>query len=196
MKITNPHHHHKRNLIIAVTTVAAIVIGCSVLYVYAFGGNLLGWKATTTNTSTTKGVDYNPPTSEQKKAGSQVKQESLDASNGKTTNQSDTPPAPTPHTGSKSTVGVSITASSQNGTTYQIRSQIDTPTDTGSCTLTLTKGSATVTKTADIQALAKVSTCKGFDIPTSELSPGTWQMTLHFANDTLTGSTSGTITVQ
>lgn len=195
MKISNSHYS-KRNLVTLIA-IAAIIAAGSMLYVYAFNGNLFGWhKNNSSATVTSKGINYKPPTSDQKKTGDQIKQESLDASNGKTNTQSDTPPAPTPHTGSKSTVGVSITASNQNGNTYQIRSQIDTPTDAGTCTLTLTKGSASVTKTAGVQALAKVSTCKGFDIPTDELSPGVWQMTLHFENDTLTGSTSGTITVQ
>lgn len=191
MKISSKNTHiRKRALIIA--TVGLLSLGCIVFALIVT--NIFGWRnGLTSNT----GIDLHPPTAEQKKAGSQVKQESLDTTNNKVNNQSDTPHAPTPQAdGKKSTVEVSITANDQNGNIYQIRSQIDTPTNDGTCTLTLTKESSNVTKTAGVQALAKVSTCKGFDIPTSELSPGVWQMALNFENDTLTGSTSGTITVQ
>jgi hypothetical protein len=53
-----------------------------------------------------------------------------------------------------------------------------------------------VTKTAAVQALPSNATCKGFDIPVSELVPGNWQAALHFENDTLTGDTTRGIVIQ
>lgn len=133
---------------------------------------------------------------QQKAAGEQTKSNAVDASNGKA-EANDTPPAPQPIEGtSKSSVGVTMTASAQNGSMYQMRFQIDSPTTDGTCTLTLTKGSSTVTKTANVQALAKISTCQGFDIPVSELSPGQWGAHLSYESSTLTGSTTSTISVQ
>lgn len=97
---------------------------------------------------------------------------------------------------SKSAVTVGITAANQNDATVQIRTIIYTPTNTGSCTLTLTKGSTKITKTASVQALPSSTTCKGFDIPISELSAGKWQIMLHFENTELTGDATGSITVE
>jgi hypothetical protein len=62
--------------------------------------------------------------------------------------------------------------------------------------LTLSKNGQTVTKTAAVQALASESTCQGFDIPTSELSPGTWSLTLHFENSQYQGDAQRNITIQ
>jgi hypothetical protein len=133
---------------------------------------------------------------QQKSAGDQTKSNAVDASSGKSA-ANDTPPTPQPiENSSKSNVGVTMTASAQNGSMYQMRFQIDAPTNEGTCTLTLTKGASTVTKTATVQALAKISTCQGFDVPVSELSTGQWTVSLSYESDTLTGSTTSTITVQ
>lgn len=133
---------------------------------------------------------------QQKAAGDQAKSNAVDASNGKA-EANDTPEAPQPIEGSnKSNVGVSMTASAQNGSMYQMRFQIDAPTSDGVCTLTLTKDSSTVTKTANVQALAKISTCQGFNVPVDELSPGQWNVNLTYESDQLTGSTATTITIQ
>ena len=66
-----------------------------------------------------------------------------------------------------------------NAGTLQIRNDISGIYNKGTCTLTLTKGNVTKTKTTVVQALPQSSTCKGgFDIPVSELTPGTWQIHL------------------
>jgi cytoskeletal protein RodZ len=78
----------------------------------------------------------------------------------------------------KNTVTASITAANQNGDTLQIRTLIESVDTKGTCSLTLLKGNSKVTRSADIQALASSSTCKGFDIPTSALSPGEWELTI------------------
>lgn len=109
---------------------------------------------------------------------------------------SEQPPAPTPQPSGKSKVTAAITAANQNGSTVQIRSIIYSVTSSGTCTLTLTKGSSIVTKTAPVQAISSSSTCQGFDIPSSELSAGQWQIVLHFENDSLTGDATGSVSVE
>ncbi|HEU4715737.1 MAG TPA: hypothetical protein VFS14_02810 [Candidatus Saccharimonadales bacterium] len=69
----------------------------------------------------------------------------------------------------------SITAANQNGAMLQIRTLIEAVSSDGSCKLTLTKGSETRTYAAGVQAQSSTSTCKGFDVPTSDLSNGEWQ---------------------
>lgn len=188
-----------KKLIITASAVLLLVAG-ALTYVYAFNGSLFGWKASQSATSG-NGVNYGPATSEQQKSGSQIKSGSANNqpdSSKSPTSPSDTPPTPTPIPGStKKNVQVTITAANQNGSLLQVRAIISNVTNTGTCTLTLSKsGQTTITKTAAIQPLPSSSTCKGFDIATSELTPGTWQLALHFENSTLVGDASKSVSVQ
>lgn len=109
---------------------------------------------------------------------------------------SDTPPAPVPGPGGKSTVEVAITSTTQQPTTLQIRTVIYSVQGSGICTLSLTRsGYETVTQTAEIQPLPTTSTCKGFDIPLSQLATGNWQATVTFNNNAVTGTTTKSITI-
>lgn len=95
---------------------------------------------------------------------------------------------PSEDTPAKGSVGVTITAVNNYDGFLQVRSLIENVSGNGSCTLTLKKGSKTVTKTSGIQALPSSSTCKGFNVPVSELSPGSWSITLNVTTDGKTGS--------
>lgn len=138
-------------------------------------------------------VDYNPPTDDQKQAGQDIKSNSV--------NSSGKPPAPgtdgdtQPHLGGN-TIQVTITAANQDDGVFRVRTLIEPMVGSGACTLTLTKGSTVVTKTSDIQALANSSTCKGFDIPTSELSAGAWHIQLTVSSGGKTDTASKDITIQ
>lgn len=145
------------------------------------GGAFAYWKLApqkgdqgTGQTKTESSTNYKPPTDDEKAAGSSQKQETV--TNDKNGNDSSTPNLP-----------VTITAANQNGNVLNIRTLIAAVSSTGSCTLTLTNNGQTVTKTSGIQALAESSTCKGFDIPTGELSKGKW----HIVIKVTTGSASG-----
>lgn len=126
-------------------------------------------------------IDYNPPTSEQIEAGNDKKTETIE--------NETTSPQPV------STLTVSLTASQQNGSVVQIRTLLDSVVSGGTCQLELTKGSTTIKRTASIQALSSSSTCQGFDIPTSELSAGTWNITVSAISGSATGNTKGSVTV-
>lgn len=92
-------------------------------------------------------------------------------------------------------VAMSITALEQTSSELQIRTQINTITSDGSCNLLLTNGTQNVTQTAGVQALATVSTCKGFNVPLSSLSTGNWTAKVSFSNTTLSGSTAQQVTI-
>lgn len=175
------------------TTCAAIAV--VFLGVTAFAYHYQTWPFHTDNNPST--INLTPATSDQKKAGEATKQNSLESSK-QNLSGSDQPPAPTPQPGSsKSSVEVTITAANQNNATLQIRTLISAVVNDGSCTLTLANNSGkNLTYTASVQPLSTTSTCKGFDIPTSDLSPGSWSMTVVYNNDTLTGSASKTITIK
>lgn len=122
-------------------------------------------------------IDYGPPTKEQQDAGGDT---------GKA--GSDPLPNPTPQESGKSIVDVTITIDQNDGSNLKIRSLISAIDNSGSCTLTLTQNGTNVQKKADVQALSSSSTCKGFSVPLSELSPGRWQLVLQFENDSLMGT--------
>ncbi|MDB5177138.1 MAG: hypothetical protein JWN75_806 [Candidatus Saccharibacteria bacterium] len=165
----------------------------AVLVVLAVGGYFMYQHNQTSNTQSngTNSIDYGKASTDQTTAGDQIKSNSVKGNN------TDTPPSPSTQPGSNKKVAeVSITAKNQTSQAYQIRFQIDALIENGTCTLTLTKGSTVVTKTASVQNLSNTSTCTGFDIPVSELSSGSWQLGLNVDSPTITGVINSTITVQ
>lgn len=82
------------------------------------------------------------------------------------------------------TLAASITYIEQTESSLKIGTLIEKVTSVGDCVLTLSHDNQTVTKTVGIQPLASSSTCKGFEIPRSDLSSGSWTI-----NITITAST-------
>jgi hypothetical protein len=136
---------------------------------------------------------------DQRNAGQQIKESSLDSQKDKTgISGSDQPPTPAPSpNGGKSTIEINITAANQNDSLLQIRSLILAVDSGGICSLSLTRsGFSPITKTAPAQALSSSSTCQGFDIPLSELAPGEWSVILNYESSSLVGSTTRSITIK
>lgn len=180
-----------KKIILISLAVATVLALSAVTYVYAFNGSIFGWN---NKTRTVNDVDYGNATDEQTKAGSEIKDNNQSDDPNKV--GSDKPLDPKSNNSEKNTVPVAISAAGQNGSVAQIRTLISATVNDGTCTLTLTQGTKSVTKTADIQSLPSSATCKGFDIPVSELSAGKWQVTVTYENSTIKSSASGSITVQ
>lgn len=186
----------KKITILVLLTIIVAVLAITSVYVLYFR-----------NSETNQSSQNNqPPTEEQSKAGEQAKKSTLDDDNSQNQNQNVDDTTSTDKTPSGSTAPsnpqsnnatITITASNQNGSIYQLRSLIAQATiPNGSCDLELTKGDVVVRKTATITALAQSSTCQGFDIPTSELSAGTWSVKLSFNGGGYSGSTTSSIEVR
>lgn len=142
MKIVNKNKQTK-TLIIIVVVVAALALGyISYAYIFHSWPFLVAKQPVTTVDK----IDYTPPTNQQKDNGNVIKDASI---------KNETKPAP------QGTVDVSITATNQNENNLQIRTLIQALTSTGTCTLTMTKGAATVIKNVNVQALSSTSTCQG-----------------------------------
>lgn len=185
----------RKRIVIPVAAALVIIIG-TLSYLYISKTSFFGWQPSPT-THGTQAIDYNKPTPEQVAAGDQTKQQAL--ANKSANSGTDQPPAPAPaaQPNGKGVVEVIITAANQTSSALQIRTQISTATDTGTCTVTLTKsGATTVTQTAAVQPLATVTSCKGFDVPTSQLSTGSWHIALHFENASLTGDATKDVNIQ
>lgn len=191
-----------KNKLIKISIITAaiiiIIIACVFVYVNKFNGSIFGWTNTKSITSGVKSsTNLDKPTDAQIKAGNDAKQNAVDPTKPGTSGSDTPPPVTPPESGStKSTVAVQISAAAQNGSVFQLHALIDAVENTGTCTLTLIKGSFSVVKTAGVQALSTTSTCQGFDIPISELGPGDWQAALVYSSDTVNGSASKTITIQ
>lgn len=179
----------KKVLIISLSAIALVLIGLS-YYVFAMNGSLFGWKFRADTTSNNS-INLEPATAEQQQAGNDAKQETID-DEGKPGTGSDTPTEPS----DPSELAVSFTAVNQNGSTLQARAQISPLIANGTCTLKLTKDGTTVTKTAAVSPTATISTCQGFDISTSELSPGMWALDLDVTSEGKTGHAATSIQVE
>jgi len=162
---------------LAITLAILLVIGLASLsvYVFAFNGSIFGWQpnpATQTDESTdvtdTTPDPEAPPTDEQIEDGENIKRDSIE-------NEDDE---------QAQTTSLRITSSGQNqaGGTVTVRTLIQRITNQGTCTLTMTNGGQTVTRTAPVQALPNGSTCQGFDVPFSALSAGTWDTNVEYRN--------------
>lgn len=92
-------------------------------------------------------------------------------------------------------LNVTFTSVFQMDSVVRVRAEVDALIEGGTCKLTLVKGSSIVTKTAATYPTANVSTCQGFDVATSELASGTWDVTLEITKDTQSGKTSTTVDV-
>lgn len=175
-----------KKLYIALAVVAVIITGLS-YYVFTLNGNLFGWKFRSDETSS---INMDPPTKEQVKAGEDTKQETVESDQGKPGTGDDTP---TPDPSGALTVGFS--AVNQNDGKLQVRIMIDEVLSSGECTLTLTNGNKTVTKTAAVYPTASITTCQGFDVPVSELSNGAWNVTIAVTSGDRNGQSTTSIQV-
>jgi len=183
MKISRQSPKRKKYI-----TIISIVVAVLLLVTVGFA---YGYHIGPFQTDTKPAINLSPATSDQKNAGDAQKKTTADQST-KVTPDS-TPPD---NAESGSEVLVTITALNQNNTVVQIRSLIEAVSDNGICTLTMTKGSTTLTRTSGTQAQPSSSTCKGFDIPTNELSIGSWNVTMSVNINGNTGSATGKITIQ
>lgn len=189
MKINSTKHSKKPFIVVAFVVLFAIAV---IIYIYTLNGSILGWNANNSPSENNPTINLEKPTSEQIDTGNDIKKNNISKEAG-----SDTPPAPVEQPGStKKNVQVIITAANQNNDTLQVRTQISTVINTGQCTIKLTKSEVTITKVSDVQSLPTTSTCRGFDIPLADISPGSWQIDLTYENDSLLGSASKIIIVQ
>lgn len=125
-------------------------------------------------------IDYSQPTNDQIKSGADTKSQIANDSK----NDGTTPPSTTP----QNTLGVTITTV-QPGPTVYIRAIIDSVLSSGTCTLSMTgPNSKTYSATAPIQAMASSSTCQGFNVPMTNLTSGSWKITVSIASGSNTGS--------
>lgn len=186
MKIQTKKSKKKLLIAIGIILLALCLAGAA----YAYTQKLGPFK----NTSTTKST-----TNEEKSSGAAIKKNSLENSNNqKGSSGSDPLPEPTPSSdGGKATVGMEITAANQNESVLNIRTLIQTISSEGSCLLKMTGSNGNgYTAMSDIQAMPSSSTCKGFDVPTANLTTGEWTIVISFENEDVKGSATKEVEIK
>lgn len=167
-----------------------VLIASGVAYAFLGGQTPFSSKDEPT---TQQEINLDTPTDEQIDDGNDTKEETLNPD--KTPTNNDNVPV-------ESSTLLTITAKNQLKDTsqnmLQIRAQIDSVDSTGTCTLTLSDGTNSITRTAGVQPQATVSTCQGFnvDINTAGLKTGTWSIKLSYTAGDISGSASDTVTVK
>lgn len=167
-----------------IAIVGLVLFACLTLLATTYALHLWPFSASTSTTSS----DISPAQLEDSKP---ITEDDKDQAG------SDPLPEPQPIEGSdKRSIGAEITSINQDSTELHIRTILQTVTNSGACTITMTHTDGKVfSQSVDVQALSSSTTCKGFDIQLSELGAGSWTTLLEFSNDSLTASTSKNITV-
>lgn len=184
MKIVNKNNR-KINLFISLGIILIVGALGAYYYMHHFQVGIFQppHPVTNENSSKVNSINYNSPTSEQIKTGNDIKTQS--ANNNQTTTE--TPQA----------VTMEITSTTQNGSTYNIRTIIDTLSTAGSCSLQMTgPNGVSYTAQANVQAMASSTTCEGFNVPISSLSSGAWTITIDFSDGTKSASATKNVTIQ
>ena len=181
MKI-NKKSNNKKIAIVTVVTLALLIIAGGAYYLITHRDKTEVGSSQESSEEYTRKIDLNEPTDEQIKAAETTKEESLD----------------NPTNPDASTITVTLTASNVDtaNSVLQIRTLISSVVSQGTCKLTLTKGSAIVTRTAAVQAGPSNATCQGFDIPLSELANGTWAIKVSVLASGIETSTTGEVLVR
>lgn len=145
-------------------------------------------------------VNYDEATEEQIQAGKDTAEQQPSTSDDDATEspdgQADTPlqslPAPVETAGD-----IHLTVVSQSDNTLTIRTLIQGVAHGGSCELRLSRlGAPTVTRTAGTQLTASNSTCQGFDIDTSTMQKGDYNLNVTYRKDDVSKSASQKITIR
>ena len=192
MKINRAKKDTSKKILIIPIIITVILVGFFT-YAYITKGSFFGWQPFGAKSSS---VNFGPATEEEKNAGNATKDNTVNPETPDTTKpgneQTTNPESPSTTTD----VGLQITNKSFVNGNLHISTEILQVTSTGTCTLVLSKaGSSNVTQKVDVQPLASTSTCKGFDVPLSSLSNGTWAINLTYASTKSNGTVTDTVEV-
>lgn len=129
-------------------------------------------------------VNYEPPTDQEKRETEEFKQNQE-----KQADQPDPTPA-TPAPDGRKAVTPTISYIGQYDAAIEASALVPSVIEDGTCTLTLKKGSSTVTKTNQAVKDARSTRCALFTFPAKELAKGTWTATVNFSSATSTGTSA------
>lgn len=166
--------------IIILIMLITILSGGTLGYLFISGNSVLGWTPYPKQQSSSK--DNNPPSTEQINNGQNIKDQSIKNSG---SSGSDQPLTPIPQTDGRNMVGLTITSIIKaDASLIKISTLISYLDQSGSCSLVVkdSRASTMYSSTVGVQAMSSSSTCKGFDVPTTNLSPDTYTFNLKYTS--------------
>lgn len=139
---------------------------------------------TTAPSSVESKINLDPPTTQEKQAAEDKKQQII-------TEQNATP-------SSTANVPIVITDASQYGPTIEVRAYVpDIYEKDGTCTFSFTKNTDKIVKTTSAQPDAKTTYCTTLSVPRSEFSgSGDWQLTITYKSSTHSGTTTSKLRIE
>lgn len=164
-------HSSRKNILVGAIIIMLLAIGG--ISAYYFMNTKHSTDKINKETRPNNSVDYQPATDEQKKSGEQAKSDFLDRQE-----KGDGAKVQTPGI---SSISISNVSSSED--ILQVRTTIMSATG-GKCKLILSRqGETSILREAGTQSLGSYDTCMGFDIDTTGLEKGTWNLSLYYTGD-------------
>jgi cytoskeletal protein RodZ len=171
---------NKKVLIISLLLIAGLSIGAWWVFVRDTSSDL-------PVADTSEPVNYDPPTETDKTESDSKKDQIVDEDTNQTTDTS---------TDSIKKTNVTITYWGASGSSYEVGAYASHVEQSGTCTLTMKKG--TTTLTAARKATINVSTmsCGALSVSNAKVTPGMWSATVKYSSDKYQGSTTKQIEVE
>lgn len=170
-------------------TILIVAIVCVLLAAGAFAfiqqRNNSPAKDSNNSDSTKQDINLAPPTEDEQAAADNQKEQNIDTGN-------------TPRPGaSPNTASVVIVDVNQYDGQMEARAFVSNRIESGGqCTFTFVMGNAKVTKTSAAEADASTTQCQAISFPTSELSKGTWAVTIAYKSQAASGEASTSVEVK
>lgn len=172
----------KKPLIITLIVVVLLAAGAGAYIWFSRDDSGQNTEQTTQNQENRDEAAAEDPDSEVNRTGHEPEKDIPEAYEGENPNTS------------QSLTGI-ISHKSVTGGQLVLRTTISQTLGSGSCQLRLTKDGQTVTRESNIAANPSSATCEGFDVPTSELSGGTWSIEITMRSGDRTGTIRDTVTL-
>jgi cytoskeletal protein RodZ len=179
----------RKRLLFKLLVLVAVVAG--ILFVLDRKGVIdLPFTSDPQPTTSPDGINYGPPTAQEKAAANEAKE---NISNDKATDSTPETPTPSaaPTSGKKSVTPVMTSWGPNGDQDAQARGFVPGITEEGgTCTLTLTKGGVTVTESKEATPDASTVSCGLITIDRSRLTTGSWTATLSYSSTKSEGKSS------
>ena len=171
----------RRLALLVIGALALAALAC--VGTYALSGTLFGWHILGTHDTPTSTSGNNPPSKEQIDSGSAIKENSLVNSGG--SGGSDQPEPPASQQDGRKLVQVDITSVDNIGTATRVGVIISALDQLGTCSMKVSSssGETLYTSSVGVQAMSSTSTCKGFDIPNSDLTDSHYSIVINYSNN-------------
>ena len=178
----------KSRRIIAIALIGVLVIGAGAAAAWwYYGHHPKNTVAVTSNDTPGPTINYNPPTNEELQSAQQQKEDLIKKQEQATT----PPPASTPPETTTNNVTPIITyAGMADASNVSVSAYVpDIVEEGGTCTMTATKGSQTVTKQVAAGRNAQYTNCPTFYIAKTEFTGGgTWSVKVAYSSSKHNGS--------